>query len=53
MACLELFFVLDAYIISSVGIQIKLKTTKNKTTIHLKVTHAVQQKISLNINKPT
>ena len=31
----------------------KLKQNENKTTIHPKVTHAIQQKISSNINNRT
>ena len=46
MACFELFFVLFAYIISVLW---ELKQNVNKTTIHLKVTHAIQQKVFSNI----
>ena len=42
-AFFELFFAIFAYILW------ELKQNENKTTIHMKVTHAIQQKISLNI----
>ena len=47
MTCLELFFALFAYIISFMGIGVN----ENKTTIPMKVIHAIMQKISSNINK--
>ena len=47
MAFLELFFALFAYILDLW----ELKQNESKSPIHLKVAHAIQQKISSNIKK--
>ena len=49
MAFLELFFPLFPYIL----VLWEFKQNENKTTIHLDVTHAIQQKHSSNIKKLT
>ena len=49
-AFLDLFFAFFAHIISFV---VELNQNGNKTTIHLKVIHAIQQKVPSNVNKLT